>query len=106
MLRCKPGDLAVIVTGETPQESEDLGKFVLVIEAGDSYSDEGDSRFYWRCESQSGPLWAYDEFFGVKRWWRVTEAHISDGALRPIRPGEGTDETLTWKEVPKEYAHG
>lgn len=78
-LRCKPGDLAVIVTAT--YDTQHIGKIVQVVQLFDSDS--------WICDpdlrSKDGHLLAW-----------------VDSMLRPIRDQEGDDETLSWASVPDE----
>lgn len=79
------GDLAVIVR-DPDCGGRDIGKIVQIV-GWDAAIKE------WDCTS-TNPLWSAS----TKRL--VTEIAIPDEFLRPIRPDEGTDETLTWKELP------
>lgn len=100
-LNCKPGDLAVIVKDDFP---ENLGKFVHVICFADPeyYPKlDGESPNQWECKPSS-TLMAWDD-----RNWRYRSSStalvsIADECLRPIRdPGDdAVDETLLLKPVP------
>jgi hypothetical protein len=76
-MRCKVGDLVVIVRVRAPNMQHWLGRIVTVID--------------WLDDCKE---WITD---GVDNGSRVTG---SDAALRPIRDSDGTDETLTWKQLP------
>jgi len=106
-MRCKQGDIAILVR---PELIDNLGKFVTVIEAvgniqkGETFRRGATtfvatkSGFFWWCEAQTSLLscTTRDSF---------KQLHICDDQLRPIRPSEGQDETLSWKDVPQgEYA--
>jgi hypothetical protein len=77
-MRCKPGDLAVIVKGDAGDNH--VGKLVTTVRLFDADS--------WVCNPR---LLGFD---GRGIAWL-------DSALRPIRPSDGEDESLSWKEVPK-----
>lgn len=92
-LRCKVGDLAILVS---PARPENAGKFVTVLEPrgyckkGENYEYEGieytahSTGFFWKCEAQSHfVLGAFITKTGL----------IFDHALLPIRPDELDDST-------------
>lgn len=100
-LNCKAGDLAIITKGKISQ-----GRIVRV----SHLAENGES-----IVSFCGSVVTIDESLNGKCW------HLSDGiasvgcekeqywaaiafdsALTPINDNDGQDETLTWKEVPKE----
>ncbi len=81
-MNCKPGDLARYVG----TESRSVGRIVLVLE---SSAARGHMRM-WRVEP---PL---RDGAGKQC------SFVADQALRPIRPGDGDDETLTWAGKPNE----
>ncbi len=90
-LNCKPGDLAVQISGDFP---ENIGSLYEVI---DTYRcDRGE----WRVKAVSG---------APKSNWR-TRINVGeivwceDRCLRPLRDNDGTDETLTWRDVPRKVA--
>ena len=80
-MNCKPGDLAIVVSEQSPQHT---GKVVTVVRAFDRNS--------WICTP----------------WLRTTRGQPiawCDCALRPIRDNDKEDETLTWAGKPaKEIA--
>ena len=92
-MRCKPGDLAVIVGGGF---SENFGKVVLVNGPGRA-SD-------WDCDTLGQAMWGYcvttslplclASGFGL---W----VEFDDDELRPLRPDERADETLAWAGLPR-----
>ena len=86
-LRCKPGDLCVIVSASNPQKKN---RFVTVL-PGDVHHIEGYD--CWLVHSPT-PM----AVFGG----RSHLVFVPDAWMRPIRdPGEdATDQTLTWLPVP------
>lgn len=90
ILRCKPGDLCVIVSATNPKNRN---RFVTVL-PGEPRSIEG-----YDCWLVSSPtplaVLSPDGSAGYQAW-------VPDAWMRPIRdPGEDAqDETLTWKPVP------
>jgi hypothetical protein len=93
-MNCKPGDLAIVVGGNglgyDPLKMR--GRIVRCIrllgadELGDEY-DEAD------------PTWEVDiEVIDPDSGLQVG---IEDDFLRPIRPDDGEDETLTWAGKPE-----
>lgn len=88
-LRCRPGDIAVIVGGIT----SNIGRMVRVLKACDAlhwamcHAD-------WEVElmqttTTTGPLGEQDSMPGMV-------CVCADSILRPIRGEPGKDETLTW----------
>lgn len=70
-MRCKPGELAIIVRSR-PYRKWGLGRVVRVVELAPSYMfDEGPA---WRLETPIVSPWG--EEYG----------HVLDSFLRPIRP--------------------
>jgi hypothetical protein len=92
-LRCKPGDLAVIVDNDHGQ----VGHYVHVREqyTGVLLRDPG---VWWVCAAHG----AIRTVYGFKPAGSLVVIH--DSALRPIRdPGEDAqDETLDWLPVPQQ----
>ena len=88
MSNCKLGDLAIIVRSRT--SPQDIGKIVTCVKL--------------RPSPDGNPAWIIDPpltngiVFHEGRY-RLPD-WIADECLRPIRPGNGEDETLTWKDVP------
>jgi hypothetical protein len=93
-LNCKPGDLAVVVRSACGNEGKIVGCIRLATEAEIAQ---------WDHDASEGPVWLLNvdlprsaEGWGVG--WYAPLA--KDRNLRPIRPNDGKDETLTWKDVP------
>lgn len=108
-LRCRPGDLAVVVSaGQTPWM---LNRFVIV-ERLAVYGERVDGGLIFR--HAGSPCWIVRS--AVKGMllrnvsWPsgktivVESRPFLDSALRPIRPDAGDDETLAWARPP-EPAH-
>lgn len=96
-MNCKPGDLAITASRFFP---EDNGMLVEVIE----YAPAG---YY---TAPDGNVWeAYGKSWLTRSNGRDFQtshgpskfAVYSDSSLRPIRGGEGEDETLTWAGKPQ-----
>ena len=92
----EPGDLAVIVSVDQPEDIGDLGAFVNVL------SPDGAEPGWWNIEAVSRPLRCFDldthEFIGMES----TDMIIDGRHLRPIRDNPpGQDETLRWADVPR-----
>lgn len=92
-MRCKPGDLAVIVKSD--DFTANLGKVVRVNGPGCC----GD----WDCDSLGQVLLGYDAENGLPGA-AVSGCGFSvefdDDELRPLRPDAGADETLAWAGLP------
>ena len=94
-MNCKPGEMA-FVTGRAP---ENVGRVVTClrrVEHGESiqgliYQSDRDPPAWW----VSGNLF----WLGVPCKVRA----LKDAWLKPIRPTDGEDETLSWKSVPKTF---
>jgi acetamidase/formamidase len=85
-MRCKVGDRAFFIEPDSGLELLDVGKIVRVVEAGCDWSQYGDSRFHWRCEALTGPMYAANPETGdvlLCDW-----LDIPDSSLSPI-PGQG-----------------
>jgi hypothetical protein len=76
IMNCKQGDLAVVIKSNF--EPKYIGSIVKCVQLSNSFDEPG-----WIVEPQLG------------NW-----GEIADGILRPIRPNEGEDETLTWAGKP------
>jgi hypothetical protein len=89
-LRCRPGDLAVIVEDRACGDV-DLGKLVLVLRASE-FPLAG--KHLWTCD-QLGQHLAHSS-------GRIDDGYIDiwDRKLRPIRDSDGEDESLSWLSVP------
>ena len=93
-MNCKPGDLAVIVRDDTP---ENVGKLVLVKERGSEW--EWDPQPHWACKALGSPVVALvvDDERQPTGFTRLEpEPEIPDADLCPLRhPGDdAVDETL------------
>jgi hypothetical protein len=105
-MRCRPGDLAVVV-GPGVETPGLLGRFVIVEEVWPSEGGVLHGVLHdpylpltWVCRSAvSGGLLpvVLDDFTTVVH---VPRRAIADAILRPIRPNEGEDESLSWAVRP------
>lgn len=94
-LRCKAGDLAIIVgAGKVP---ENVGRFVIVdrraIAGKDVHPSCGDIAA-WVVRSACGDNLMVMLINGSTEMRH--EVPVADYDLRPIRPNEGEDESLSW----------
>lgn len=99
-MNCKQGDLAMFTT----RGAENTNRMVQVLARAPD-----DSIYQWAA---SGPWWIVvalqhiEAFRGgkeiTKTWSPGEHLPAPDSALRPIRPGEGEDETITWAGLPRE----
>jgi hypothetical protein len=83
-MRCKAGDLAVVVSSIQP---ENIGLFVDIVEpyAGEMmFVDEQERTGIWECRAR-GKI-AYESIEGKRLL--LTIGPIPDRCLRPIRPGQ------------------
>lgn len=105
-LNCKPGDLAVIIR-EGRGRDDLCGRIVEVIKAASKDRFELPDGFMQGPSEDSRPRWVcrfpnkvrVDIDIGGSRMAEYATA--PDSALRPIRPEEGDDETLTWAGKPE-----
>lgn len=94
--RCKPGDIEVIVNQRNP------GKIVSVIRSYEPGTMVGDCT--WTSDGHPGPMWVIESLGGplqildgdTETLQPYTTAAISDGCLRPLRDGKGSDQSLAW----------
>jgi hypothetical protein len=88
---CRPGDLAVVVRSKF---AENVGRFVRVIE-------RAGAEWEWRVEAlQPIAVLSWD---GVKFDAKPGDCiGCYDRSLRPIRDGDGDDETLDWAGKPSQ----
>lgn len=112
-MRCKPGDLAIVVG---PGVATPGLAFRLVIvdcpaHPGDAQPDGlriGDGAPAWWCRAAvEGATLPFLAEVGDTEYWAVVEVlrrPIADQILRPIRPNDGVDESLSW--TTKELQHG
>jgi hypothetical protein len=100
-LRCKPGDLAVVV-GPGVQTPGLLNRFVIVEELapdadfildGLYYARDGVVSWVVRAASSEGTL---PVLSGPGEVTSRKRRPIADSILRPIRPNDGEDESLSW----------
>jgi hypothetical protein len=84
-MNCKPGDLAVVIRARHDGDVALLGAIVKLTSFG---GYEGGDAF-----------WHYEGTLYDSGRWPVKL--IADRALRPIRPDDGEDETLTWAGKPE-----
>jgi len=101
-MNCKPGDLAIVVSGVTTPEM--IGYLVTIVRrlAPNESNNHGGlylltSDVCWLVEGL--PLIPERTMDG--RLHMVRQRGIADHHLRPIRPSEGADETLTWAGLPQ-----
>ena len=89
IVNCKQGDIAVIVESAAGNE----GKIVRCMELLPDLISTDKSGGVKR-----GPGWTLD--ISLPDWAGGHSNEIHDSKLRPIRDNPGTDETLTWCDVP------
>ena len=82
-LNCQPGDIAEYVGKDWAAYKKYLGKRFVILSAS---TPDIDGRHFWLVH----PL--FDEACG----------ECADVHLRPLRDRDGTDETLSWIDVPNE----
>ena len=86
MLKCRPGDLAVIVRGRN------VGALVEVLAKSLLFEPD-----FWLVKALGAPL--QGSLFGQPV--PMTQGNIADARLRPIRAQPGDDETLAWAGLPQ-----
>ena len=96
-MNCKPGDLAVIKGCDPNGSGRDIGKLVRIVGPGDDWSDVGDTRHFWDCDTLGQRL----ECDGNSLSDGFENIDIPDEHLRPIRDNDGEDETLQWAGKPE-----
>lgn len=90
MMRCKVGDLAVIIGGAYP---ENIGCLVSVVMLSTRPQ-------YWLVRTL-GRATTYNSVDGVRRNRPPgIEGNIADRLLRPLRDDPGPDESLRWASKP------
>lgn len=96
-MNCKQGDLAVIVDSDVGN----CGKIVRCVSLHgsrthdlDGLKFDGYSSIRWVIDPPVSCGWVGGGFGNLYT--------IEDQDLRPIRPTDGEDETLSWKAVPKQ----
>jgi hypothetical protein len=98
-LRCKVGDLAVVVAA--PYTPELVGRFVIVDRVPNPIERIGGHKWDTR---NYGPVWVIRGAAGGTlpmrlksgAFYQATERVLLDSCLRPIRPNDGEDESLSW----------
>lgn len=102
-LNCNQGDLAVVVRSECGNE----GKIVRCLRAalpGEIHKSECKTA---EIEIATLGCWVVDQLLEWKMnpLARSTKHFLAkDAVLRPLRPGEGDDETLAWAGKPEQVA--
>lgn len=105
-MRCKPGDLAIIIR-RTLRGPQLLGAIVKVLHAApvhdfalpDGFMQMGVPHGYWVIELQREIT--TEILIGRTIGHRVTRYGVApDSALRPLRDNPGDDESLTWAGLP------
>lgn len=93
-MNCRPGDLAVVVRSDAGND----GKIVFVVRAAAYHEyaefDHADEGRHWWVECKSGLL--MDTWGGGEK-----ESSMPDARLRPIRPGDISDEEVRDLYAPK-----
>lgn len=89
-MNCKQGDLAIVVKSNAGNE----GKIVTCLRL----ATEHDLREYKLFSDWASPVWLIDALI-VNKTNGKNYPFVHDARLRPIRPSEGQDETLTWLDV-------
>lgn len=101
-MNCKPGDIARIIYIAHLPKAE--GHLVEVLRTEKLFGQEHVPS--WACKTLSPlPCMAADRPGPANRYSYLAPAGIEcvipDAYLRPIRPGEGDDETLSWAGKPQ-----
>ena len=86
-LNCKQGDLAVIVRSTVNPQT--VGMIVQCVK----YKPSPIAGPAWEIDRSVAPHVQIGMFIHAADW-------IRDANLRPLRDNDGTDETLTWRDVP------
>jgi hypothetical protein len=92
-MRCRPGDRAVIVSGEN------VGRLVDVIEESDCLFGPG----WWFVAVLGAP--AKGSFLHTGGTYEANFGNIEDRCLRPLRDSDGTDEVLRYAGHPLSQSH-
>lgn len=99
-MNCKPGDLAVIVRCDYP---ENVGRFVRVVCRADGSEFAWYEGEEWECEPATPVIGLNAD--GAKTWG-LEPVCLFDAHLRPIRDNDGEDEILRIAGKPvKEHSH-
>jgi hypothetical protein len=86
-MNCEPGDLAVICRGLTPEELPALGHICTVIRRAIDHPING------------RPSWEISPPVFIEQLGEFT--CVADDTLKPLRPGDGEDETFSWAGKPQ-----
>lgn len=89
-MNCKPGDLAVFVRSSAGNE----GKIVRVVRLHNKQATREPDEVL-----RQGIVWLIEP--KVPSWAGTLSDAAHDSNLRPIRPNDGEDETLTWAGKPE-----
>lgn len=99
-LNCKPGDLAICIGGD-----KNLGRVVSVVRAlrfGEEFRSRCGLVFH---HDIAEACWVTEGWFSWEFDGATVELEMSyDRMLRPLRAGDGDDETLTWPSKPEGVA--
>lgn len=103
-MNCRPGEIARII--RLPHAPELEGRLVEVLRSADSSEVIHLSRFGHAWMVKALCRLTVDVTTGTGQRYRSTvppgqELAAPDAWLRPIRPGEGEDETLAWAGKPE-----
>jgi hypothetical protein len=98
-MNCKPGDLAVVVDDNEP---ENVG---LLVEVQDRIDSEWEDEPFphWLVVSRGRPMLnrLYDDGVPLGEFEYSQEGYVADKDLRPIRPGDISDEEVRDLYAPK-----
>ena len=92
-MNCKQGELAVIVRSKAGNE----GRIVKCVRLASIDEILGNFHFSWA----GLVVWVVDAELPATLFG--TTNMFPDERMRPLRDGEGTDETLTWAGKPREF---
>lgn len=97
-LNCKPGDLAIVVGGQ-----KSTGRIVQVIRQYETGADVMARDGSTVRLTKGGSKWEIEGYVFYESTCGVLfEAPVAfDNELRPIRPDDSDDETLTWAGKPE-----
>lgn len=94
-MRCKPGDLAVVVRSSCGNE----GRVVKCLRL-----DRGKRMLCRNGSIYVGPLWEIDP--PLTTWAGNLTSYARDDQLRPLRDNDGEDEMLRIAGLPQPTEHG
>lgn len=102
-LNCKPKDLALVVSGE--KSAGRVVKCIRLVQFGDTVFSKCGMKVRLMPTSNVAAWHIEGHTFQDVGWDLVLELPVAqDYGLRPLRPGEGEDETLTWAGKPEGVA--